>query len=287
MLVPAGDLDSLGDELRRDLARPKPRSVGFAAGHAYARVAPADNDLGDVHRWVVGYSPRVTTVGVGLATELLMRCLAHVADCGGGEVTLWRANATADDDRAARAAGLDVDRDLHQMSVPLPLHEVASFPDGVTVRTFVPDRDDDAWLVLNNAAFAGHVEQGGWTRETLAARRREPWFDPTWFLLAVEQDPGSGSERLIGFNWLRHHPASGNERAIGEIYAIGVAPDQQGRGLGRALAVEGLRRVATRGTDTGMLYVAATNSAAVALYRALGFTITRTDRAYTAMVIPA
>jgi len=134
---------------------------------------------------------------------------------------------------------------------------------------------------VNNRAFAGHDEQGGWTEATLKRRTTEAWFDPTLFLLAVD-DAG-----LLGFNWLKVHEAHDHEPRIGEIYVIGVDPRGQGRGLGRALAVEGLQAVHERGIDVGMLFVAADNEPALALYRALGFTVHRVDRAYECEVEPA
>jgi mycothiol synthase len=74
---------------------------------------------------------------------------------------------------------------------------------------------------------------------------------------------------------------------MGEIFVVGVHPAEQGTGLGRALVRAGLQRITDAGVRTGLLYVAADNDAALALYRAVGFEVTRTDRAYTAIVVPA
>ena len=63
---------------------------------------------------------------------------------------------------------------------------------------------------------------------------------------------------------------------------IGVDPDFQGLGLGRQLTLAGLDSIAARGVDVGMLYVDAANTPALAMYERLGFTVHRTDRAYTA-----
>jgi mycothiol synthase len=76
------------------------------------------------------------------------------------------------------------------------------------------------------------------------------------------------------------HDGDGRDPRIGEIFVIGVDPSYQGRGLGRALAVEGLTRLAANGITAGMLFVAAENAGALALYRSLGFTEHRLDRAY-------
>ncbi len=74
---------------------------------------------------------------------------------------------------------------------------------------------------------------------------------------------------------------------MGEIYVIGVDPDFQGRGWGRALTRAGLDWLARAGLSVGMLYVDAANEAAIALYRSLGFTEDHTDRAYWRVVEPS
>ena len=84
-------------------------------------------------------------------------------------------------------------RVLYEMRVPLPLAEQPRWPEGVSVRTFEPGRDEDAWLTVNNRAFANHPDQGGWIAETLQRRMAEPWFDPTLFLLAEDADGLVGS----------------------------------------------------------------------------------------------
>lgn len=143
----------------------------------------------------------------------------------------------------------------------------AVLPDGVAIRTFVPGRDEDAWLAANRAAFAHHPEQGNLTRADLEARMAEDWFDPAGFFLAEDRDG-----RLLGYHWTKVHPRHGDHPAIGEVYVVGVAPEAQGMGLGKALTIAGIRHLRDSGLKAVMLYVDADNSAAVALYRRLGFT---------------
>jgi len=143
----------------------------------------------------------------------------------------------------------------------------AVLPDGVAIRTFVPGRDEDAWLAANRAAFAHHPEQGNLTRLDLEARMTEDWFDPAGFFLAEDRDG-----RLLGYHWTKVHPRHGEHPAIGEVYVVGVAPEAQGMGLGKALTIAGIKHLRDSGLNAVMLYVDADNDAAVALYRRLGFT---------------
>ncbi|NES31513.1 mycothiol synthase [Micromonospora terminaliae] len=172
------------------------------------------------------------------------------------------------------AAALAVDlsftraRVLWQLRRPLTaaLPEPA-LPEGVRLRAFRPGEDDDAWLAVNNAAFAAHPEQGRWTPADLRVRLAEPWFDPAGFLLAEDSATG----RLLGFHWTKVHERPGSAR-IGEVYVLGVDPSAHRGGLGRALTTAGLSYLRDRrGLDRVMLYVDDSNSAAVALYERLGF----------------
>ncbi|MET3204149.1 MULTISPECIES: mycothiol synthase [unclassified Arthrobacter] len=177
-------------------------------------------------------------------------------------------NHEAAADLAARY-GYGPVRELWKMRLTTATAELpdADLPDGVTLRAFVPGKDEDGWLAANRAAFAHHPEQGSMSRADLDARLAEDWFDPAGFLLAVDAE-----DRLLGFHWTKVHPRHGAHPAIGEVYAVGVTPAAQGMGLGKALTVAGIRHLQGLGLHAVMLYTDADNTAAVSLYRGLGFT---------------
>jgi mycothiol synthase len=274
----ADGFPSLNEAVWRDLDGPGTASAGFFVDDiAYAHVARSDNF--SPHHWALGATIAPDARPGGRARHAVLRAaLDHVAARGGGRVVYWVLGAVDGDDAALAELGLYPDRSLYEMRVPLPLEERPKLPAGYDVRTFEPGRDEDAWLEVNNRAFANHAEQGGWIRETLQRRMNEQWFDPTLFFLAFD------AQGLAGFNWIKIHDAHARDPRLGEIFVIGIDPRAQGSGLGRALAIVGLDAAHDRGTDTGSLFVAAENEGARHLYRSLGFTVHRTDRAYEADV---
>ena len=221
--------------------------------------------------------------GQGILEELARTGLAAVAEDGGGQVHLWARHATELDDERAARLGFRPGRDLLQMTVALPLQAAPPplWTEGISLRTFRPGSDEEAWLDVNRRAFAGHPEQGGWDRDALEQRKAEPWFDPAGFLIASD-DASETGDRIAGFCWTKVHPG-----ATGEIYVIGVDDAYQGKGLGRSLVLAGLESLAERSMTTGMLYVDASNTAAVGLYRSLGFEVHHVDRAYVIEITQA
>ncbi len=203
---------------------------------------------------------------------------AMVEMCGGGvdEELLAHLLATHDTldwwtrgpQESARAS-CEVVRTLQLMQVALPV-EVVDVPPGATLRNFEPGRDEQEWLAQNNAAFADHPEQGAWLLADLDERIREPWFDPSGFLL-LEIDAG-----LAASCWTKVHELHPDR--FGEIYIISVHPHFQGRSLGRVMVTQGLEVLRRKGVSRAMLFVDQSNVSAVALYESLGFAVERDDR---------
>jgi mycothiol synthase len=205
----------------------------------------------------------------GLGRRIVEEVLARA----GGTVSVWAHGQHPGAVALAARLGFTAVRELWQMRRSLldPLPE-PELPTGVRLRPFVPGKDDDEFLRVNNAAFSWHPEQGGWDRAQLELRAAEPWFDPAGFLLAVGDD-----DRLLGFHWTKVHTAP---EPIGEVYVLGVDPAARGLRLGSALTLAGLRYLRERGQAHVLLYVEADNSAAVRLYESLGFTLWSSDVLY-------
>jgi mycothiol synthase len=239
----------------------------------YAHLDPTDPVEGPSGELVIHPAHRRRGLGLALTRALL-------AEAGPRPLRLWAHGDLPGASALADRAGFQRIRALWTMrrSLQAPL-ATPHFPDGVTVRPFSVGADEAAWTDLNRRAFASHPEQGAWTLKDLALREREPWFDPAGFFLA--ERPG----KLVGFHWTKMHgaqpggPPHGHE-AIGEVYVVGVDQAERGNGLGRALTLEGLRYLRSRGLLDVMLYVDESNTPAIRLYESLGFSHWDTDVMY-------
>jgi mycothiol synthase len=223
--------------------------------------------------------PAQALPGRAVAEDLVARATELVAGRGGGTLTLWVSRPGPEHEHLAAAAGLAPGRVLYQMRRSLPVdegHRRGAEP--LVTRAFRPGEDEDAWLAVNNRAFAWHPEQGGWTLDTIAEHEAEDWFDPDGFL--VHETGG----HLDGFCWTRVHAE--DDPVLGEIYVIAADPSAAGGGFGRRLVLAGLDHLSARGIGTGMLYTDATNERAVKLYVDLGFVVHHLTQGFTGTVAP-
>lgn len=265
----------VGDQVLRELGRDRTRhllAVDAAEVIGYLNLAPAEDETPPMAELVVHPQARRRGVGSAMARTALAE--------GGGQTRIWAHGNLAPARASASALGLVAVRELLQMRRPLTDLPDVTVPAGVRIDTYSGPAEDRELLRVNNAAFAWHPEQGGWTDAEIAERRGEAWFDPAGLFMAVDENSAS----LLGFHWTKVHSAD-----LGEVYIVGVDPAAQGRGLGAALTLVGLHHLADRlsgsAQPTVMLYVEADNSAAVKTYQRLGFEVFSVDAAYAAPAV--
>jgi mycothiol synthase len=277
------DVAPVGEQVLRELAHQRTEHL-LATGPdpsggddrdarviGYLNLSPGQDDGFAMAELVV--HPQARRRGIGAA--MIHAALSKTA----GRNRFW-AHGTLESARAtASALGLAPVRELIQMRRSLHGVTEPAVPDGVRIRTYAGAVDDAELLRVNNAAFAAHPEQGGWTATDLAERRAEPWFDPQGLFLAVDEKTNG----LLGFHWTKVHF---DEPGLGEVYVVGVDPSAQDSGLGGLLTSVGVaflaRRLADAAEPTVMLYVESDNTAALRTYRRLGFAQHSVDTAYAA-----
>ncbi|HTG47338.1 MAG TPA: GNAT family N-acetyltransferase [Actinomycetota bacterium] len=185
-----------------------------------------------------------------------------------GETSLLNSTSAADAAalRLLRDAGYERVRTFWHMKMDLPADlDAGAAPTGVTIRTAIEGRDDaDVHEVLMES-FRTHfayvvVGRQEWWDHT----RRAPGFDPTMILVA-ERDG-----RIVGV--CTEFPNG----TVGWIGELGVRPEAQGSGIGKALLRAGLADLARRGFRVAQLNVDAQNeTGATRLYASVGMEIWR------------
>lgn len=265
----------VGEQVLRELAHDRTGHLLIGEGDDVVGYLNLSRDADAAMAELVVH-PRARRRGFG--TALARAALTDTA----GRNRFW-AHGTLGPARAtASALGLVPVRELLQMRRTLrDTHDLVRPVPDVRIRTYAGTADDAELLRVNNAAFADHPEQGGWTEVQLAERRDEPWFDPAGLFLALDESEADEPGRLLGFHWTKVHP---DEPGLGEVYVVGVDPSAQGRGLGKMLTAVGIESLARRLADTAeptvLLYVESDNLAAVRTYERLGFSTHSVDTAY-------
>jgi mycothiol synthase len=232
----------------------------------YAHLDLTDEVEGPSAELVV--SPKFRSQGIG--KELVKR----LKEEAGNQLRLWSHGDLPGAKNIAKENGFTHTRTVVQMrrSLADPIPEIDK---EIPIRTFLPGLDNQAWIDVNNRAFTDHPEQSDWSDKDLEIRTKESWFDPNGFLIA------DINNEIAGFCWTKIHGGhthkhSANEAEhdhdpIGEIYIMGVDPKFQGKGIGRAVTIAGLKHLRYQGIFSAMLYVDADNQSAIKLYTDLGF----------------
>ena len=217
-----GSADSRPATARRPLAD------GTLAGYAHldlrqTRRRPPVTLSGEL---VIHPGHRGRGLGRALSSALIAGAATDAASGSGRTATCPPRSASP------RPPGITRFRALWQMRMPLAslaaLPSGGAEPDGVSIRTFRPGADEEAWLTVNRRAFAHHPEQGSWDMQDLLLREAEPWFDPDGFFLA-ERDG-----QLAGFHWTKVHPDGGDGAARRSARSTWSASTRAGRAAASA-----------------------------------------------------
>lgn len=176
----------------------------------------------------------------------------------------------ADDDHALLATfaqhGYHLNDDFDYVMLIRQLDDAIpeiTLSEGYTVRPLRGTAEVPAYVALHRLAFDSNSMTAEWRDRTL----RSPWYDPCFDIVAEEPD---GS--LAGFCVTWFDPI----RRIGQIEPLGVHPERQQRGIGRALLLEMLKRLQLAGATQAWVETESTRSAAIAVYESAGFRKART-----------
>jgi ribosomal protein S18 acetylase RimI-like enzyme len=144
-------------------------------------------------------------------------------------------------------------------------------PAGFTIRPLGGAAEVGAYVALHRAAFGSDSMTEPWRERTLAAPEYRPELD----LVAVAPDA-----RLAGFAVCWFADVGLDGRRSGQFEPVGVHPDFQGQGLGRALMAEGLRRLRAAGAEAVSVETDHQRGAALRLYTSVGFVVAEDVRVY-------
>jgi mycothiol synthase len=229
--------------------------VGFASAEFKITVVRADRRRQGIGRALVDFAPRLAR------------------DRGYPELLMGAVPGDPIAPAFLDATGFAYHSTVWDLDLP-PDHEVPApaWPDGVVGRPFDRERDVEAWVRVFNAAFADHPTPLQLSLEFVQAGLADHDNEDGDVILAEETATGE----LVGTCATDPTRREGRIGAHGEVWAVGVRPDRQGRGIGRQLVRAGVGRLRDVGVPAISLSVNGRNESALGLYESEGFVRART-----------
>ncbi|HEY1017265.1 MAG TPA: GNAT family N-acetyltransferase [Herpetosiphonaceae bacterium] len=158
-----------------------------------------------------------------------------------------------------------------ELSDPRASQEQRPLAEGYAIRYARPGEDEELFAELFRDTFAQHR----FLLPPPSQMIRENWsqasFDPASVAFATYQDEVVGVSAMRG----RAEQRNGAIASCGHIGPVGVRAAHRQRGLARALLLDNLNYARRQGWELASLEVDSINDNAVALYRSLGFELTR------------
>jgi len=148
--------------------------------------------------------------------------------------------------------------------IPDPL-----LPEGFHLRQVNPETEAEAWVEMFNQSFIDHWNHHPMTLEEYRYYTSVSDYDPAMDLVAVAPD---GTLAAFCYARICAQDNARSGRQEGWINVLGTRRGFRRRGLGRAMLLAGLHRLAEAGMETALLGVDAENpSGALGLYQSVGF----------------
>ncbi len=115
-----------------------------------------------------------------------------------------------------------------------------------------------------------HILDRSWLADLSIESRAARWEN---ILLAQESSNVVAKTRdgLVGFVSFGHCRDEGSPQDQGELWALYVAPEQWGKGVGRALLTYAIARLKSQGFRSTSLWVLCENHRGIKFYEACGF----------------
>ncbi|HEX5692184.1 MAG TPA: GNAT family N-acetyltransferase, partial [Roseiflexaceae bacterium] len=169
-----------------------------------------------------------------------------------------------------QSLGFEIDRYSYTMTRSLAEPIAAPHvPEGFVIREVAGTHEAQQWVEMFNQSFVDHPGSSVWKVEQALHFMEEPGYRQDLNTVAVAADG-----TFAGFCWATIY-AEQNARSghqVGEIDVLGTRRGFRNLGLGRALLIEGMRRLKAAGMETARLGVIADNpTGALKLYESAGF----------------
>jgi mycothiol synthase len=160
----------------------------------------------------------------------------------------------------------------HPLNFPVP---EPTLPNGFTIRPLAGSREVRAYTAVHRAAFGSENMREDWRSRILETDQYIPDLD----LVAVAPD---GSLAAFCICWIKDL----HGQSIGQVEPLGVAPQYQKMGLGRAILNAGLRAMQDHGATSAYIQTETTNPASH-LYHSTGYETLYATTAYFRVFDPA
>ncbi len=234
---------------------------------------------------LVGYMDMVPELGIGrvildvwlspehrrkgLAVKLLNYAMRHAGELGAGivQVNVMEGNTAAR--TALSRLGFRCVRQFLEFKLDMAALCQTEAEQADRECCHLGCGEEDTLARIQNRCFAGSWGYNPNTVETVTYRTSLSDCSPEDVLLIGEGD------EVAGYCWTTvtgGGGAAGGERE-GRIYMLGVAPDYEGRGIGKRLLLAGLAHLSRKGIRLAGVTADSENQAACALYRSVGFEV--------------